>query len=386
MPDWGPAGGHHRRYPPGGFRAERRPPWWPEGEPFPPAWGGGRRRFARRVGLVVALVLGFFFVAGGFAWRWSGGGGFGPWAGGRGWSGPPFPLIILGLLGVAFLAGRAVRRMAAPIGDVMEAADRVAGGDYSTRVQVRGPGEVGRLASSFNQMTERLQASETQRRALLADVAHELRTPLSVIRGNVEGMLDGVYPPDEAHLGPVLEETAVMARLLDDLQTLSTAEAGVLRLHRERIDPAALAQDAAAAFRSRADRAGVGLDCRAAGPVPEVDVDPVRIGEVLANLLTNAIRHTPSGGAVRVVVEPAPGGVAFTVADTGPGIDARDLPHVFDRFVKSADSGGAGLGLAIARSLVEAHGGRITAASAPGQGTTMRFVLPAVESFTGSSG
>jgi signal transduction histidine kinase len=195
-----------------------------------------------------------------------------------------------------------------------------------------------------------------------------------------------VYPPDEAHLGPVLEETAVMARLLDDLQTLSTAEAGVLRLHRERIDPAALAEDAAAAFRSRADRAGVALECRAAGPVPEVDVDPVRVGEVLANLLTNAIRHTPSGGTVRVEVEAVAGGVAFTVADTGPGIDARDLPHVFGRFVKSVDSGGAGLGLAIARSLVEAHGGRITATSAPGQGTTMWFVVPAVDSFTGSSG
>jgi signal transduction histidine kinase len=375
-----------RRHPSGGFGAGRRPPWWPEGEPFPPpAWRGGPPRFPRRVGLVVALVLAFFFLASGFVWRWFGGGGFGPEDGGRGWSGPPFPLILLGLLGVAFVAGRAVRRMAAPIGDVMEAADRVAGGDYSARVQVRGPGEVSRLASSFNQMTERLQANEAQRRALLADVAHELRTPLSVIRGNVEGMLDGVYPPDEAHLGPVLEETAVMARLLDDLQTLSTAEAGVLRLHRERVDPAALAQDAAAAFRSRADRAGVGLDCRAA-PVPEVDVDPVRIGEVLANLLTNAIRHTPPGGSVRVVVEPASGGVAFTVSDTGPGIDARDLPHVFDRFVKSADSGGAGLGLAIARSLVEAHGGRITAESAPGQGTRMRFVLPAVDSSTASSG
>jgi two-component system OmpR family sensor kinase/two-component system sensor histidine kinase BaeS len=287
---------------------------------------------------------------------------------------------------VAFLAGRAVRRMAAPIGEVMEAADRVAGGDYSTRVQVRGPGEVGRLSSSFNQMTERLQANETQRRALLADVAHELRTPLSVIRGTVEGMLDGVYPADEPHLSPVLEETAVMARLLDDLQTLSTAEAGVLRLHRERVDPLALAQDAAAAFRARADRAGVALECRAPGPVPEVEVDPVRIGEVLANLLTNAIRHTPPGGSVRVVVEPDPAGVATSVADTGPGIDPRDLPHVFGRFVKSADSGGAGLGLAIARSLVEAHGGRITAASVPGQGTTMRFVLPAVDESSGSSG
>jgi two-component system OmpR family sensor kinase/two-component system sensor histidine kinase BaeS len=335
---------------------------------------------------VVALFLGFAFLASGAIFRLLWGGGYGPGQGGRGWGGPPFGLLLLGLLGVALLAGRAVRRMAAPIGDVMEAADRVAGGDYSTRVQVRGPGEVGRLADSFNQMTERLQANETQRRALLADVAHELRTPLSVIRGNVEGMLDGVYPPDEAHLGPLLEETAVMARLLDDLQTLSTAEAGVLRLHRERVDPADLAGDAVAALRARADRAGVTLTSHAPDPVPEVDVDPVRIGEVLANLLTNAIRHTPAGGSVRVVVEPDPAGVAVTVADTGPGIDPRDLAHVFDRFVKSADSGGAGLGLAIARSLVEAHGGSIAARSAPGEGTTMRFVLPSVDSSTGSSG
>jgi len=148
----------------------------------------------------------------------------------------------------------------------------------------------------------------------------------------------------------------------------------------------ALAQDATAAFRARADRGGVALDSRATGPVPEVDVDPVRIGEVLANLLANAIRHTPPGGSVRVLVEPDPAGVAVAVTDTGPGIDPRDLPRVFDRFVKSADSGGAGLGLAIARSLVEAHGGRITAQSPPGQGTTMRFVLPAVEGSTGSSG
>jgi signal transduction histidine kinase len=379
----------------------RRPPWWPEGEPFPPrrgggpgGWGpwwagsrGGPRRFPRRLGLLTALFLAFVFLAGGAIARLLWGGRYGPPGGAaRGWGGPPFGLLLLGLVAVAFLVGRAVRRMAAPIGEVMEAADRVAGGDYSTRVQVRGAGEVGRLASSFNQMTERLQASETQRRALLADVAHELRTPLSVIRGSVEGMLDGVYPPDESHLGPILEETAVMARLLDDLQTLSTAEAGVLRLHRELVDPLSLAQDATAAFRARADRAGVGLDCRAPGPVPEVDVDPLRIGEVLANLLTNAIRHTPRGGSVRVQVEPDPAGVAVAVADTGPGIDPRDLPHVFDRFVKSADSGGAGLGLAIARSLVEAHGGRITAASVPGQGTTMRFVLPAVDGSTGSSG
>jgi signal transduction histidine kinase len=382
-PGWR-GGGWHR---PGGVRGGRRPPWWPEDEPFPPAWAAGRRRrFPRRIGVLFALFFGLTFLASGIAWRWLSGGDFG--AGGRGGPGPPFPfpLLILLLLGGVYLAGRAARRMAAPVADVMEAADRVAGGDYTARVRVRGPGEVERLARSFNQMTERLQANEAQRRGLLADVAHELRTPLSVIRGNVEGVLDGVYPPDEAHLGPVLEETVVMARLLDDLQTLSTAEAGVLRLHRERVAPASLAQDAVAAFQARAGSAGVTLDHRPAQEIPELDLDPVRIGEVLANLLSNAIRHTPGGGTVTVTVDPVPGGVAFAVSDTGPGIDPRDLPHVFDRFVKSADSGGAGLGLAIARSLVQAHGGRITAESTPGRGTTMRFVLPAGDGSTGSSG
>ena len=365
-----------------GFGPRRRPPWWPEGEPFPPPWSGGwgRRRFPRRVGLLFALLFFAAFAVSAAVVRWVAGG---PWTGGGGAHGPPLPLVALGLLLVAFLAGRAVRRMAAPIGEVMEAADRVAAGDYRARVQARGPGEVGRLARSFNQMAQRLEANEAQRRSLLADVAHELRTPLSVIRGNLEGVLDGLYPADQAHLGPVLEETAVMARLLDDLQTLSTAEAGVLRLHRERVDPASLAADAVTAFRARAEQAGVTLDWRAAGGVPDLDVDPLRIGQVLANLLSNAVRHTPPGGSVTLSVEPAAaagavaGAVAFAVADTGPGIDARELPHVFDRFVKSVDSGGAGLGLAIAKSLVEAHGGSIGAESAPGRGTTMRFLLPA---------
>jgi two-component system OmpR family sensor kinase/two-component system sensor histidine kinase BaeS len=329
----------------------------------------------RRVALLFLLFLLLASVVSGIFVRWLGG-GFGH-GGPRGGPWLPLPLLLLGVVVVAVVAGRAVRRVAAPIGDVMEAADRVAAGDYGARVQARGPDEVRRLAQSFNQMTERLEANEAQRRHLLADVAHELRTPLSVIRGNVEGMLDGLYPLDQAHLGPVLEETAVMARLLDDLQILSTAEAGALRLHRERVEPASLAEDAAAAFQARAGTAGVRLDWRAAPGLPELDVDPVRIGEVLANLLSNAVRHTPAGGSVRVVVEPSPGGVAFTVADTGGGIAPEDLPHVFNRFVKSRDSGGAGLGLAIAKSLVEVHGGTITAESRPGGGTTMRFVLPA---------
>jgi signal transduction histidine kinase len=360
---------------PRGYR--RPPPWWPEGEPFPPPWQGGwgRRRFPRRVGILFALFVLFTFFLSGFVFRLLGG-GYRP--GERGFGPPlvPVPFLLLGIVVVALLAGRLVRRAAAPIGDVMEAADRVAGGDYGARVQASGPVEVRRLARSFNQMAERLQANEQQRRTLLADVTHELRTPLSVIRGTVEGVLDGLYPADSAHLGPVLEETAVMARLLDDLQTLSTAEAGMLRLHREPVEPATLAQDAVAAFAARAASAGVRIGWRAAADVPELEVDPVRVGEVLANLLANAVRHTPAGGSVEVSVEPAGSGARFTVADTGPGIDPADLPHVFDRFVKSADSGGVGLGLAIAKSLVEAHGGSITAESRPGHGTTMRFVLP----------
>jgi two-component system OmpR family sensor kinase/two-component system sensor histidine kinase BaeS len=290
----------------------------------------------------------------------------------------PFGVVLAVSVVVGLVAtGRAVRRMARPMGDVMEAADRVAGGDYTVRVKETGPREIRRLARSFNAMAERLQANEEQRRNLLADLAHELRTPLSVIRGNAEGMLDGLYPTDREHLAPVLEETRVMTRLLEDLQTLSMAEASALRLHREVVEPGQLVEDAVAAARSRAEAAGVVVEQRVEKGLPSMEVDPVRIAEVLANLLHNALRHTPPGGSVVVSARgPADGRVEFAVEDTGSGIPPEVIPHVFDRFVKAADSGGAGLGLAIARSLVEAHGGEIGAESEPGKGTTIRFSLP----------
>jgi signal transduction histidine kinase len=247
-------------------------------------------------------------------------------------------------------------------------------------VQERGSRELRRLARSFNAMAERLAANEEQRRNLLADIAHELRTPMTVIQGATEGMLDGVYPADPEHLEPVLDHTRVMARLLDDLQILSTAEAGALRLHRQPTDPEELVQDAVAAIRPRGDAAGLRLESRVAPGLPPVDVDPVRVGEVLANLLQNAVRHTPPGGSVTVTAELDGEAVAFSVADTGPGIPQELLGQVFDRFVRSADSGGAGLGLAIARSLVEAHGGTIAAERPPGGGTTIRFTVPATSS------
>jgi two-component system, OmpR family, sensor histidine kinase BaeS len=283
-------------------------------------------------------------------------------------------LLVL-VLGV-WLVGRSVRRTLGPIGDVMEAADRVADGDYATRVEPRGPGEVRRLGRAFNEMAARLQANEDQRRRLLADVTHELRTPLSVVHGNLEGMADGVYEPDAERLGAVIEQTRVMARLLDDLQTLSTAEAGSLRLEREPTDLEALAADVVAAFGPRAAAAGVEVVTEADG-VAVLEVDGVRIRQVLENLVTNALRHTPAGGRVAIRLAQVDDAVEIAVADTGPGIPAEQLETVFDRYARSADSGGTGLGLAIARSLVEAHRGSIRAESPPGGGATIRLRLPA---------
>jgi two-component system sensor histidine kinase BaeS len=224
-------------------------------------------------------------------------------------------------------------------------------------------------------MAERLETDEGRRRDLLADVTHELRTPLAVIRGRVEGMRDGLYSGDE-HLALIEDETLVMARLLDDLQLLSNAEAGALRLHRERVEPSELVEAAVAAHRPSAEAAGASLQAVVADGLPGLDVDRVRIGEVLSNLLTNAIRHTPAGGTIIVRAAPHPAGVAFEVDDTGHGIAREDLGRVFRRFAKSADSRGSGLGLAIAQSLVRAHGGEISADSTEGRGTTVRFVLP----------
>ena len=280
------------------------------------------------------------------------------------------------IVGLAILA-RSLWRSTRSIGALMDAADQVAGGDYATRVG-RVPGrQLQRLAGAFDQMTEHLETNEARRRELLADIAHELRTPLQAVQGSIEGMLDGLYPTDADTLRPVLQRTETMARLLDDLRTLSMAEAGVLALHREPVDPAATARDAIETVRSAADQADVALEVTAADAPATIDVDPVRLSEVLTNLLANAVRHTPVGGHVTVHVSGNGGnGVAFDVDDTGSGIPAEQRAAVFDRFVTAADSGGTGLGLAIARRLVEAHGGTIAATTAPGGGTRMHVELP----------
>jgi two-component system, OmpR family, sensor histidine kinase BaeS len=327
-----------------------------------------RRHFVRKFVLIRALFIASLVtlavLAGGFLW-----GGTGP--------GRPdgrFGIVIVAL--AVFLIARAGRRFASPFADVMEAADRVAAGDYGTRVRERGSREVRRLGRAFNEMTERLGTNEARRRQLLADVAHELRTPLSVIRANLEAILDGLYPMDEAQLRRVLEETTVMARLLDDLQTLSTAEAGALTLYREQVEARQVIDATVGSFAAQAREKGVRIEGRA-DTLLEIDVDRLRIGEVLSNLLSNALRHTPSGGEVLVTAVAAGDSVEFSIADSGTGIAQDHLPHVFDRFSRAPDSPGAGLGLAIAKSLVEAHGGDISAESGP-RGTTIVFTLPAV--------
>jgi len=283
-----------------------------------------------------------------------------------------FVLIVLGL------TARWLWRTTRSVGALMDAADRVAQGDYDTRVGTVPARQLQRLAGAFDEMTERLETSEERRRELLADVTHELRTPLQAIRGSIEGMIDGLYPADAEHLRPVIERTELMARLLDDLRTLSMAEAGVLTLHRETVDPVVAARDAADAMRPLADRGGVAVTVGGEGSPPEtIEADPVRLDEVLTNLLTNAIQHSPAGGRVAVTVGGGPdGGTIFTIDDSGSGIPVDQLPVVFERFVTTADTGGTGLGLAIARRLVEAHGGTIDASVAPTGGTRIRFRLP----------
>jgi signal transduction histidine kinase len=289
------------------------------------------------------------------------------------------------------LAIRTFRGVAMPIADVMVAADRVAAGDLSARVPVPpyGPGEFRRLVESFNRMTEELERADRQRRNLTADVAHELRTPLHIIQGNLEGVLDGVYEPTQEHIRTTLDETRLLARLVEDLRTLSLAEAGQLPLVMEPVSVADLLADVQTSFSAQAEAAGIGLrvEVATAGGSAEssrliVTGDIGRLDQVLGNLVTNALRHTSAGGTITLRAETLPSGVRIVVGDTGQGIPPEDLFYIFDRFWRGdrsrshAGGAGSGLGLAIARQLVQAHGGTIRVESRLGEGTLFTIELP----------
>jgi len=356
-------------------RPRPRPPWWPMNEPWPPrggpqAWRRGR--FRRRVGLLFALALLLMAIGLTTVVSWI-------------LPGANVPLLVrpqrvfFALLWIFILLAmfrRLMGRFGTPLGEIVEAADRVAEGDYSVRTREYGPRWMRTLARAFNSMTSKLQAQDLQRRHLMADIAHELRTPLAVLEGRLEGMLDGVYPRDEAQIAAVLQETRMLTRLVDDLRTLAHTESGTLALQKEATDLGILVDEAAAAFSAEAGERRITVTVTAPPDLPLVNVDPLRIREVLVNLISNAMRHTPEGGRVSVAVALLPASIAVTVSDTGAGINAEELPKIFDRFYKGHASRGSGLGLTIARNLVVAHGGEIRADSVEGKGTDVTVTLP----------
>jgi len=282
--------------------------------------------------------------------------------------------LMIAVLGL--LIGRSIRRTWVPVRDLIRAAGAVADGDYAARAQPSSSATVQPVVSSFNEMAARLEQADAQRRQLLADLGHELRTPLTVFRGEIEAMIDGVHEADTEHLELLLDEVTVMERLLVDLRTISLAEAGAVALHREATDLSELVADIAESYRRAARHSGVVIDTRLDGDLVEADVDPVRIREVVTNLVVNSLGAMPEGGTLLLATEWTAVGAAIEVRDTGHGIAGDDLRLVFDRFQKSATSPGSGLGLTISRDLVEAHGGTIAISSELGVGTIVRVVLP----------
>jgi two-component system OmpR family sensor kinase/two-component system sensor histidine kinase BaeS len=287
--------------------------------------------------------------------------------------------------GLGLLLGLLLSRsLTAPLRRLADAAHAVAARDFSRRVKEEGGAELVEVAQSFNQMTVALEESERQRRNMVADVAHELRTPLSVLQGNLQAILDDVYSLDKVEISRLYDETRLLSRLVDDLRELALADAGQLRLNLLPVAAVAVVQNTVDSLALVAEAEEVALSVQVPGDLPPVQADPDRLSQVLRNLLLNALRHTPAGGAVTITATSVPQAVEIAVVDTGEGIAPEDLPHVFERFWRGDRSrsrdkrwpGSTGLGLSVTRSLVEAHGGTIRVESTPGQGSTFRFTLP----------
>ena len=314
--------------------------------------------------------------------------------------------ILLAVLGAGtvamLLVGLLTWRLTRPLHTLTEAVEAITAGDLDQQVNVPPGDEIGDLALAFNQMAARLGRAEALRRQLTADIAHELRTPLAVIQGNVEALQDGVFPLTREALAPIHTKTTLLIRLVEDLRQLALAETDTLTLERTVLDVAPLVQEVVAEFQANARARQITLSAEAPPALPSVAADRQRLVQVLANLLGNALRHTPAGGIVTVRVgmaSPMAGVPAvveedmlvLVVHDSGPGIPPADLPNVFERFYRAdkgrgrgADGSGSGLGLAIARSLIRAHGGSIGAANAPDGGAIFWLTLPLADNPTES--
>jgi signal transduction histidine kinase len=276
------------------------------------------------------------------------------------------------------------RRVLAPVRSLTSAARQLGRGDFSQRVHVKDRGELGELADTFNSMASDLERAERLRRSMVADAAHELRTPLSNIRGQLEAVRDGVIKPDADTISSLNEEAVLLSRLVDDLQELSLAEAGELKLNRQTEDIARLIEQAVVAQQTQAATKGISVSADLPDKLPPVSIDPYRIGQVLRNLLENAIAHTGTGGTITVSARQQGNYIEVAVVDTGEGIPPEDLPNIFERFYRVDKSraratGGSGLGLTITKRLVEVHGGKIEAHSEPGKGSRFSFTIPTTD-------
>lgn len=302
-------------------------------------------------------------------------------------------LWLIGFLAVAvalFLGVLLTRQITLPVRALTKGAHQIAEGKLNYRVKTSSKDELGELAQSFNSMASSLDKMEQSRRRMTADIAHELRTPLTVIEGTVDAILDGVFKADKEHFLSIKEQTAQLTRLINDLRDISLAESGQMKLDVAPANMVDLVRRKLAQAEVRALEKGVKLNLKVPGELPEVTIDAARIEQVIANLLSNAIRHTPSGASITVSLETISGshahqfdkpGLLLSVADTGEGIPAEHLPYIFDRFYRVASSrsknnGETGLGLAIVKQMIEAHGGKVWAQSEPGKGSTFYVALP----------
>lgn len=289
--------------------------------------------------------------------------------------------VLLGIL-TLIIGLLLMRRMINPLSEVIAAAQAVSQGDLTARVPVHARNDdLSALSDHFNHMADELERSDIQRRNLFADIAHELRTPITILRGRLEGILDGVYPPDEAHIAPALEETYLLERLVEDLRLLALAEANQLRYEMKPVRLAEQAETILGLFSAQAGERNVKLHLEAEPDLPEVMVDPQRFQQVIGNLMDNALRFTPEGSSIDLTIHRQENSIVLTVADGGPGIPEDELTHIFDRFWRGEKSrarstGGAGLGLSIARQLVEAQGGKITARNQSPRGFEVEITLP----------
>lgn len=283
-------------------------------------------------------------------------------------------IVVVLIVTFGAVARRTIGRSWAPVSELIEATTRLGDGDSSVRMKTNIRGPFRSVAGSFNRMADRLEAEEVRRRRLLADLGHELRTPMTVIRGQVEAVLDGVHPP--LSLSSAIEEIGLMERLLEDLRVLSLTEAGQLQLHLEAVDVAALVTEVVNSFSASHTAIGIDVEVKCQRDIEEIEVDPHRLHQVISNLVSNATNQMSDGGEMMVEVTQDRDETVVSVADTGLGIPQDQLDRIFERFVRAGEKGGSGLGLSIARDLVHAHDGTLTATNRADGGARFTIRLP----------